>query len=171
MRYYDFKDRLALSDSFESEIAAILTDRIPGCHAVRRANRASDRTGVDYWALRHQARPLAIDVKVRDEDWSQRGCDDLALETWSVIDEKVGWARDATKRTDYVLWYWTDTKRFVLLPFPPLCCVFCLNWQSWKRQFRVVRQNSGQWQSECVFVPRKIVIEHITQWMMGRLGH
>ena len=38
---------------------------------------------------------------------------DIALETWSVIEKlKIGWTRDLNKRSDYVLWFWLDTKRW-----------------------------------------------------------
>jgi ribose-phosphate pyrophosphokinase len=57
-------------------------------------------------------------IKVRDEDWAfkpgRNAADDLALETWSVIEKQViGWTRNQSKMTDYVLWFWRDRRRTI----------------------------------------------------------
>jgi hypothetical protein len=168
VRYYDFAERLEWSEGFlDGGIARVLQDRIPGCYSVEKASEAGDRAGTDYWALRHELPSLSIDVKVRSTDWAVRGEDDLALETWSVVGKKPGWTRDDGKRTDYVLWYWTDTGRFVLISFPALCRVFGRYWSEWREQFKSARQQSGGWQSECVFVPRELVLEKLKAWSNG----
>lgn len=171
MRYYAFDERLRWSEGFlDGGVETILRDRIPGCHEIQKANENSDKAGTDYWALRRNLPPLSIDVKVRSTDWAQRGKDDLALETWSVIDAKVGWTRDHDKRTDYVLWYWADTGRFVLVSFPALCRVFCKYWREWSDKYKTARQNSGGWESECVFVPRDVVMGRLKAWSCGKVG-
>lgn len=165
-----FGERAAFSEGFMSEgVARILRDRIPGCCAVKRAHRQDDRQGTDFWAFRHELPALSIDVKVRETDYAPRGLDDLALETWSVIGEKPGWTRDTHKRTDYVLWYWQDTGRFFLVAFPPLCKVFSRYWKEWREKYQCNEQNSGGWRSECVFVPRLVLIEKLNAWQCGSL--
>jgi hypothetical protein len=169
VRHYEFAERLAWSEGFlDGGVARILRDRIPGCYAVEKATEDSDRAGTDYWALRRNLPPLSIDVKVRSRDWAERGQDDLALETWSVMGARPGWTRDDGKHTDYVLWYWADTSRFVLVSFPALCRVFRRYWEEWREQFKVAAQSSEGWQSECVFVPRELVMEKLRAWVNGK---
>jgi len=172
---YDFGERLTFSQGHDERgVRAVLLNRIPAAVAVLRASDTDDRNGTDYWVERRAPLPrLSVDVKVREEDYAAKPepwrADDLALETWSDIGRKVGWTRDESKRTDYVLWFWADTARFVLVPFHPLCHVFSRYWEQWMRTYKVARQNSGNWQSECVFVPRPIVLQTITRsWSCGQ---
>jgi hypothetical protein len=171
VRHYAFEERLRWSEGYlDGGIETILKDRIPGCYEIQKATEDSDRAGTDYWALRRNLPPLSVDVKVRGTDWAERGEDDLALETWSVIGKKPGWTRDENKRTDYVLWYWADTSRFVLVSFPALCRVFRKYWQEWRATYKVALQDSGAWQSECVFVPRDIVMDRIKAWSCSKVN-
>lgn len=152
-------------------VERILKARIPGCVKVEKANTQDDKNGTDYWAIRKGLPALSVDVKVRTEDWlAKANQDDLALETWSVVDRTPGWTRNQNKRTDYILWYWQDTSRFVLVPFPPLCKAFQSYWREWSGKYKTRKQRTEEgWYSECVFVPRVLVIEKITAWMGGTL--
>lgn len=171
-RYYDFTERLKWSEGFlQNDIEHILKARIPACVGVERAQNMDDRNGTDYWALRVGLPSLSIDVKVRDTDYALRGKDDLALETWSKIDDKLGWTRDTTKRTDFIMWHWRDTKRFLLVSFPILCMVFTHYWQIWQTTYQTATQTSGAWQSECVFVPRAVVMDKVLAWSSGTIGN
>ncbi len=167
---FSFDKQLAWSEGFLDEgIAKILASRIPECYEAERADNDSDRQGTDYWAKRRNLPPLSVDVKVRSKDYSLRGKDDLALETWSVKGQKVGWTRDTSKRTDYILWFWQDTGRFFIVSFPALCRVFCHHWQKWLGKYEHETQDSGRWQSECVFVPRDVVIRALQSWCSGKI--
>lgn len=169
MSRYAFSERLVWSEGYlDGGIARILRDRIPGCYKVERADTDNDRNGTDYWAVRANGLPpLSIDVKVRSVDYAQKGHDDLALETWSVLGSKIGWTRDPKKRTDFILWYWADTTRFVLVSFPALCRIFRSYWKVWHEQYKCDIQTSDHWQSECVYVPRNVVMEKIMAWENG----
>lgn len=174
MYAYSFEERLAFSKSQVNEsLARILKARLPGVFNVEIAETSEDRQGTDFWAVRDLDLPdLSIDLKVRDKDWSahpdpRKRADDLALETWSVCGSKVGWTRDETKRTDFVVWYWLDTGRFFIVSFPALCKVFQMYWEKWSMEYRCFKQDSGNWQSECVFVPRAIVMEKLNHWATG----
>lgn len=168
MREYQFEKQLKFSEGYLNEgIEEILVSRLPGCCSVVRADKASDINGTDYWAIRQDLPPLSVDVKVRAEDYKLKGHDDLALETWSKVNEKIGWTRDITKRTDFILWYWTDTGRFVLVSFPELCCVFNKYWRDWYGKYKHAVQSSGDWTSECLFVPRTVLMERIMAWHTG----
>ena len=165
---YDFQERMLWSQGFQGAgIGRILRDRIPGCHAIEQAQENADRSGTDYWALRQDLPPLSIDVKVRSKDCQNFGNDDLALETWSVLNETPGWTRNEKKRTDFVLWFWQDTGRFFLISFPALCKTFSRYWQEWSQCYCTAIQDSGNWRSECVFVPRSVVIAKVNAWREG----
>jgi len=169
-RYYGFKERLMWSEGFLHDgIAEILKERVPACHAIEKAQENDDRNGTDYWAIRESLPPLSIDVKVREKDFATNGYDDLALETWSVVDIKPGWTRDESKRTDYILWFWQDTGRFFLCAFPPLCAAFRKYWREWRDKYKTAEQDSGAWKSECVFVPRKVVVTYLDAWRWGNV--
>ena len=154
----------------------VVRDRLPRCREVVRAGKADDRAGTDYLAIRNGIASLRIDLKLRDYDPIQRqGRDDLALETWSVVGStrsaaKIGWTRDEAKNTDYVLWYWRASGRFCLVPFHPLCCVFKRMWQTWRSSYETHVQDSGDWQSECTYVPRQVVFEYLMRWSNGAFG-
>ena len=161
---YDFDKCLRMSAGVaaSADVRAILLHEIPGAVNVVPASPINDRQGVDWWIEHCTARFLAVDAKVREEDWaaSHPGEDDLALETFSVVEKGVeGWTRDYTKRCDYVLWLWKNSRRFCLVPFPMLCHVFCQKWEEWSRKYKKRRQRTMRpgctcYHSECVFVPR-----------------
>lgn len=175
---YNFSERMAMSNGVAAtaDVRSILLAEIPGAINVHQAAKENDRQGVDWWVEMSTARHLAVDAKVRESDWasSHRDEDDLALESWSVVEQRVpGWTRDSNKRCDYVLWLWKDTGRFCLLPFPMLCRVFTQHWQLWRQQYKTRRQftplQNGGYHSECVFVPRRVVWSEIYRQYGGHL--
>lgn len=179
---YGFNEQLKMSQhsSVEDRIKSILLKIIPDAIGVEKADVSSDKKGTDYWVKMRDGTSLSIDTKVREVDFAANDPekDDLALETWSVmpfkeegeeIPGKIGWTRDETKRTDYVLWFWRDTGRHELVPFKPLCKVFQANWVWWsKKLFLACKQftpspyyKSGGYYSECIFVPRGMLLYEI----------
>jgi hypothetical protein len=174
---YGFQERLDFSNGHAPDpdsILPFLKSRIPNFRRVRKAAAVNDRAGCDYYIERHSLLSLGIDLKLRSEDFSIKPpnfADDLALETFSVIEKNIaGWTRDATKSADYILWFWKDTGRFFIVPFPPLCCVFQRYWKPWREQYGAVRQHStgrSCWHSECVFVPRTVVVDTVGRWCSG----
>lgn len=170
-----FDDRLRMSNGHlkSSGVDEILLKTLPGARQVIKACSENDRNGVDFWVERTNTTLVAVDVKVRELDYcALTGEDDLALETWSVIEkQKIGWTRDETKRCDYILWIWIDTGRYCLIPFALLCAVMQNKWESWKRQYKVFEQRTkdcGGYRSECVFVPRRVVWTEIYNRFSGR---
>lgn len=162
---YDFRERMAMSEGVNetADISTILLQNIPGALHVTKATKNEDKSGVDWWVSMSSGARLGVDAKVREQDYKAiSGKDDLALETWSVVEsEVVGWTRNPAKRTDYVLWLWKDTGRYCLIPFAPLCAVFSDNWQTWAQSYQTNRQytswKGSGYHSECVFVPRREV--------------
>lgn len=172
MKAFDFAEQLAWSQfvaETDDSLLAILRSRIPRCVDVLKANEEEDRSGTDYWAVRDGGlRSLSIDLKARADDPIERwGRDDVALEVWSDIGRKPGWSRDTAKATDYILWFWQPTHRFLLVPFHPLCETFRRYWQSWTDEYRCATQTSNGWQSQCVFVPRLVLLGKLQDWMNG----
>ncbi len=129
IREFSFDERLAFSHGHaanETGVFEFLRYRIPNYKGIVTAAPADDRSGCDYYIERHgppggRLASIGIDLKRRSMDYSQQSppSDDLALESFSVIEQGiVGWTRNGSKATDYVLWYWEDTGRFFLALFP-----------------------------------------------------
>lgn len=161
---YGFDERLRMSSGVAAvaDVKTILLANIPGAVSVTQAAAANDKQGIDWWVELNTARHLAVDAKVREQDWAAKNPheDDLALESWSVVEKQVpGWTRDASKKCDFVLWLWKDTGRFCLIPFPMLCSVFSRQWVKWQEQHKTRQQYTpranGGYHSECIFVPRR----------------
>jgi len=172
-RDYEFVERMELSVSYRPQLEAILREQFPSSLRVEAADNAADRSGTDYWLIREGGlRPLSFDAKVRTRDYK---ANDLALEIWSVVGRKVGWTRDPKKTTDWIIWYWADSRRFYLAPFPPLCSVFQDRWQEWSAKYKTRqqrtdrRQNSPGYLSEVVFVPIAVLEQTISGWSSGVL--
>jgi hypothetical protein len=167
MRSYAFLQMVAYSHGHAPDpdsVLPYLRDRIPNFRLARAPN-GNDRQGVDYVIERHNLPSLGIDLKLRATNFSVRGEDDLALETWSVVEKNIpGWTRDPFKACDFVLWFWRDTGRYFIVPFPPLCWTFEREWELYRTFFRTERQRTAgrvSWTSECVFVPRTVVMADI----------
>ena len=178
-RNLDFGERMAMSQGIatNASIKDILLLHIPGAENAHQAAKSNDRQGVDWWVELSTARHIAVDAKVREVDWAATHPDedDLALETWSVVEDRIsGWTREQRKKCDYVLWLWADTGRFCLLPFPMLCSVFSRKWQEWRKTMktRVQKTNwgSGSYHSECVFVPRRTIWNEIYRQYGGNIN-
>lgn len=172
---YDFHERLAMSHgvSQSATVESILMANVPGAVAVQKASKTEDKSGVDWFVKIKNGKRLGVDCKIRSVDYANRGKDDLALETWSVIENnKVGWTRDSNKQTDYILWLWQDTGRWCLIPFHLLCAVFSNRWQEWKQVHKYSQQhtpgNGTGYHSECVFVPRLEVWRAIYEQFGGK---
>jgi|SRR5579864_1728351 len=176
-RRFQFDEQLAMSHghSASADIEKLLLEQIPGARNARPAAPENDRQGTDWWVEHVSGRHLSVDCKVRSEDWSVKSPprDDLAIETWSVIEkQKPGWSRDQNKRSDYILWLWTDTGRWCLVPFHMLCAVTQEHWQRWISAYGANRQDTeGRYHSECVFVPRRELWVCIFRRFGGSAGH
>jgi len=174
---YSFDEQLIMSngDIVSNDVSSILLQYIPGALSVIKSSPENDRQGVDYWVEMNTARHLAVDVKVRQDDWlsTHPKEDDIALESWSVVEKNiVGWTRDTHKRCDYILWVWKSTGRFCLIPFPMLCHVFINKWQDWSKKYKTRKQftpsSDGGYHSECIFVNRQELWLEILGYYAGK---
>ena len=168
MNDYDFHERLAFSvASHGRPFESIICDTIPGIVSVVKTNTEIDKTGVDYIATLRRGSQINIDVKLRDIGCSKywRNGEELALETWSVVpngttEGKAGWTLDESKNTHYTLhaFHPSDSDTVFILPFQLLRKAFRKHKNAWCSAFKVARQNSVGWTSECVFVPASSVL-------------
>jgi len=158
VKTYGFGDQLRMSDSSGDDVCSILLQAFPGALGVHKSAVNNDLNGTDYWVEMSSGSHVSVDVKVRERDFGQK---DVALEVWSVVENKVeGWTRDPNKRTDYILWYWKDTKRSCLIPFQMLCGAFQDNWREWCDKYKTAKQYTDKgtgYHSKCVFVPVQTV--------------
>ena len=167
---YHFFDQKRMSEGIGSEkdTESFILARFPNAIKVEKAKPSDDRKGTDWWITMQSGEVESLDIKVRKRDYSSNPLkDDLALEVWSVLNKKVGWTRDTSKRTNWIMWKWADTRRFLLEPFPWLCSVFVENWKAWCEKYDAPIQDTVDakgnllWQSQCVYVPRLVVLREI----------
>lgn len=176
MPVYDFDDCLAFSKSFarsttEETIAGIL----PGCVTVEESGVEDDKRGIDYVATLRRGATVNIDLKCREPGCAkywQEG-PELALEDWSVVPDHrysgtVGWTLDESKLTDYTLHMFdpNDTRDVFLLPFQLLRAAFRHYAPEWRLVYKTAKQDSGYWQSSCIFVPAHAVVRAIEEQMV-----
>jgi hypothetical protein len=173
----DFARKLAYSQGFrlENDLETI-RKLIDGCAEVRKTNGTVDRTGVDYIATLRGGATIGIDAKTRElgcsEFW-QHGEPEFAPEIWSVRPggkyqiprerARPGWTLDEAKATDYIFCTFdpADTERVYLLPFQLYRMAFRRNVSVWRDYYKKAIQDSGSWESMCVFVPASIVLNAI----------
>lgn len=175
MKQYSFEDKMAFSKGISRRTAlSTIVAIIPGCISVEPASLKDDLRGIDFMAVLSSGVVLKIDQKAREPGCSRywKGEPEIALELWSKLPErdsqgKPGWTWDESKDTDYTLHTFdsTDTNVVYLLPFQLLRKAFWLHGKKWKTRYGTSQQNSGQWRSECMFVPAGVVLAAITEQM------
>jgi hypothetical protein len=170
-RSFTFDDQMKMSEGATDtrNIGDIILVCFPNAVKVEKASSSDDKNGTDYWVTMISGARESVDVKVREKDFGQ---EDVALETWSKVNTRIGWTRDLKKRTDYILWLWKSSGRWMLVPFPMLCHVFCKRWETWREEYKTRKQHTNnpdgsRWQSECVFVPKKVVWNEIYRTFGG----
>lgn len=180
MQTYDFAERLAFSRTVASEPPEdVLRRAFVGVVSVESTDLATDKSGVDFLITLRRGATIGIDLKAREAGCSRYWNDgpELALETWSVCPShydagKPGWTLDEAKATDYTMHTFdsADSMEVYVLPFQQLRTAFRRNLSAWRSAYRVARQNSGRWQSECVFVPAHVVMAAINDVAVVGIG-
>ena len=176
MNDYGFKERLAFSKGCAgSNDAETIQRLLPGCINVIQAHEDLDKTGVDFVAHLRRGSKVNIDVKRRDLGVSKywTGEPELTLEQWSVVPSNTkqgvaGWTLDESKATDYILYVFhpADCRDAYLIPFQLLRMAFRRNNVTWRNAYRIGRCSTyGRYETESVFVPASVVIDHVAQEM------
>lgn len=167
-RVFEFNKQLIMSNgaAINKSIGEILLESIPGSLRAIQSLTSMDRKGIDWLLDMESGEFCKVDCKIRDFDPIKmygKHCDDVALETWSVVEKKIiGWSLDEKKQTDYIFWLWKDTGRWCLVPFLLLVKAFKAKRDEWLCTYRVARQNTeNRYHSECVFVNRRELFKEI----------
>ena len=170
---YDFvfENELKKSQECKPAIEPFLQHAF-GTTNLKVATTQEDINGIDYWATISPTSKYSIDLKSREKDY---GNNDVALELISKMNgcNKIGWTLDLKKQTDYILFFWRDTKRKVLFPFPILRKVFMDNKDYWMKKYEdnikiqnTLDKNTGEvlWRSQCIFIPLKLLWEKLKEY-------
>lgn len=119
----------------------------------KKADIKDDKNGVDYWITTNKGNIKGIDLKIRDKDF---GNEDVALEIYSNIEKQtIGWTIDDKKITDYIIWYWCDTKRLLIIDYKQLRILAKEKIDHWEDKYFTAEQRNHGYTSLCVFVPIK----------------
>jgi hypothetical protein len=182
---HNFNEKLAFSQG-QRQVCDVDTIRVmlPGCVSIVKTTPDVDRTGIDYVATLRSGAAVNIDAKNRD-----RGCSkfwdaeptgakipELSLEIYSVLPggkyktpterKKCGWTLNEASLVDLILFQFApeDCDSAYLIGFQPLRMAMVHNYREWCQKFMNPRdQDSGWWESRCLFVPVMEVLYAITQ--------
>lgn len=180
LKVHDFYEKLHYSEliDFEPSFKEFLIQNIPNAYEIKKTEQEEDKTGVDYWILRKNLPPIAIDVKNRDICPIMKfGVDDICIETTSVYTgpknppwedkyrQKPGWTIDPNKRTDIIVYSWPTEelgiRRYWIVYFPLLCRASMLKWREWVDKYGEKASYNQNYLTLNVFVPKEEVIEAI----------
>lgn len=153
MKRYNFYKSLA--DSKRKPILDAVFDVLIDLDAVSVvwSDEKDDRLGSDARCLWADGRKFHVDYKV-----SNRGdYGDNAVE-YKSSDTDPGWLLRPGKITDYVLWYYPTTGRYLFLPYQPLRRAALKYMDEWKRRYKCSEQDNGSYVSGCVYVPDDVLI-------------
>jgi hypothetical protein len=175
VKRYDFQAKLSESQiSHGEKYEEVIKRLLPGVISVEKTEVDVDKTGIDYITTLRKGAEIGIDLKVRAKGCSAHWAngEELALEIWSVCPNNrnkgiAGWTLDEAKKTDYTMhvFHKTDSNKIFLLPFQLLRKSFVNNFGIWNKRYKKAKQDSGGWQSECLFVPARVVVDAIRQAM------
>ena len=181
---YSFEDKLAFSKG-RREVTALDTimAMIPGCIEVQVTEKEQDLKGIDLVATLRRGAKLNIDRKDRDAGaarWWANG-PELALEKWSVKPEgrykipwtraKAGWTLSERNETDLIFFQFdpSETDECFLVSFQLLRMAFIRFIDEWYAKYKVGIEDSGWWESECVFVPAMVTLDAMKQVSQGKM--
>ena len=150
----------------------ILKSHIPKCVSVKKTDRNTDRTGIDYIATLRNGAEIYIDAKTRMPGCSKywNGDPELAIETWSVVEKKKpGWTFSETSNVDYILYTFPkeDYSGYFFIPFQLLRSAAIRNYTEWIKEYRRFYQINQGYRSEAMFIPAGVLIAEVQREMIG----
>lgn len=157
---FDFNQQMAVSEQpkVRALVERALRRRFPDLLAIHKAHVENDKRGIDYFLEFPNGRMEALDVKVRTKDFAAHGdaCN-VALEIMANTKTgKPGWALDADKLTDWVLFLWLDTERDDLVHFRQLRAAVLANLDTWLAERRTATQTTktagGSYDAKSLFI-------------------
>lgn len=120
----------------------------------------AQRGGIDRVLTLESGKTLAIDEKVRGEDWP-----DILLEYWSSYESKTpGWiAKDLA--CDVIAYAFIPSKTCYLLPFLTLRQAWRLNHKTWVSQYKRVEAENPGYTTVSVPVPMDVLFKSLSDAM------
>lgn len=162
MNVYDFKTKLQISRTRESMDLEVLSRIFPNATDIRPGTEAEDRSGADF-IVDMDGTLVRVDVKAREPGcskfWKANAEGDripeIAIELMSVNGRTKGWALDWRKKTDFYLFTFdpSDHKYCYIVAADHIRLIAERYEDVLRREFKTAIQDSGGWQSECVFLP------------------
>ena len=163
---HDFARKLEFSNGANmQEDFHRIKNALRGCEHVEKTRTDVDRTGVDYFAHLKNGVVVKVDAKRREAGASRhwKGEPELAIETWSVYRTKIGWTFNSKSPVEYILYSFEpcDSNNYYFLPFQLLRKAAFDNGREWRDIYRERKQQSGGWESRCIFVPASVVLNAV----------
>lgn len=173
----DWHEKLNYSLGRQKEIDCdILKNNIANCISVVKTDLELDKSGVDYIATLKNGAQILIDAKTRmkgcSKYWNSKSEPELALEMWSVKEQKkLGWTLKEDTQVDYILYTFPqeDSDKYYFIPFQLLRIAFIRNGRSWLKQYGSKLQKNHYYHSEAIFVPARVVLNAIYSEMQGNI--
>lgn len=155
-----FSARMRLASDVDEECRRILLIRVPNGQ-IRQGTLAEDMTGIDYQITTPSGKTINVDMKIRDHDFGH----DICIEYISSIEDfRIGWTVDQSKVTDYVIWYWRDSRRWLAYDFRQLRQVTRSNAFAWlsAKNFKQIENHTTlatkpDYHSRAVCVPEAVI--------------
>jgi hypothetical protein len=171
---YSFTEQLAFSRGIREQTdIETLEAMIDGSVCIEKTDEETDRRGVDYIVTLRKGAKILIDAKTRAVGCNRywRNGPEVALEDWSVLPggkyrmpenrARTGWTLCEEKVTDLILFTFDsrDCDEVFLVSYQLLRMAFHRNFHDWRRRFKNDTQDSGSWESHCIFIPIDVVFD------------
>ncbi len=152
---FNFNVQLALSQTEEVHalVKEIMFEKFAGeLLAIHQSHKENDKLGSDYALEFHNGKFEHLDVKVRSRDYySETDKCNIAIEP--STGNKIGWALDANKITDWVLFVFPDTKLGSLHHARTLRTIVRKHWNDWQCTHKQSTQvTAGGYKSPCFYI-------------------
>ncbi len=155
----DFNKDLARSQRPEVDVLVRLAikKQFPEVLAIHPAHSKNDKLGIDYWLEFENGVNETLDVKVREEDYTLRGDDRTAcLELIANTNSgKPGWTVDPSKRTNWVMFFYVETKKAFTYHARELRSAVIAGLEGLKEKGKAGHTRTGGYLSEYLFVSHR----------------
>jgi hypothetical protein len=166
---HDFAASLARSHSYADapwwlDVYRLAFPNLESMACVR-ADGWAQRGGIDRVLTLKSGKTIAIDEKVREEDWP-----DILLERWSDRDRRVpGWVQKDLA-CDFIAYAFAPSRVCYLLPFLTLRSAWRINGARWIADYREVLAKNPNYTTASVAVPIEVLIRALGDAMRIEWG-
>ncbi len=139
---------------FDNRIIEILKDHFGQDVKIIKNLVDTDDKGIDWIVFDRNGNRINIDIKIRN--WTKSRSEDIVLELYSNLETgKIGWAKDNSKKTNMILWYWTGDDQFYFAQFKDILKVVREHEYEWSMNYwRKQETDTGNgYHSSSIFLP------------------